>query len=315
MKDRYGRNIIYLRWSVTDDCNLQCYYCTLKNNNSSNKYLSIMEIKKLSKSFKKLGFKYVRLTGGEPTVRKDIVDIVRVLHKEFSEISMTTNGTLLSELAIPLKKAGLFSINISLDTLDPEAFFKITGQSKLQDVLDGIERSLEIGLKAKLNTVLLKENRSDIVNLVKFSIEKNIPIRFIELMPFGKVKKEDFVSEKETVRILKETFELTRIGDKLGKGPANYYKVLYKGKIGTIGFISSITHNFCDSCNKIRISSKGEILPCLAYPFLRVDLNPIMSKSDKEIKMEILKAIRLKPLSHNFTLGNSVKFSMKSIGG
>lgn len=315
MRDNYGRNIVYLRWSVTDECNLRCYYCTLKDDTNSREYLTIEEMRKLVKIFKTFGFRYVRLTGGEPTVRRDIVDIVKIMNEGFSRVSMTTNGTLLSELAFPLKRAGLFGVNISLDTLDPETFLKISGTSKLSDVIDGVEESLKAGLNVKLNTVLLKENRYDIVNLVRFAIEKNTPIRFIELMPFGKVKKEDFVSENEAMEILKSTFELTRIDDRLGEGPASYYRVFYKNKNGIVGFISSITHNFCDSCNKIRISARGEIIPCLAHPFLKVNLKPVMSKSAKELKAKVLEAIKLKPLSHDFRIDKSVNFSMKNIGG
>ena len=314
MKDKYGRNIIYLRWSITENCNLQCYYCTLRNENNSSDYLSLEEIDRLSKVFKELGFEHIRLTGGEPTVREDIVNIVKILSGRFSTVSMTTNGTLLLDLASKLKNAGLSDVNISLDSLKAEKFLKITGKNRLKDVINGIQESKRVGLKVKLNTVLLKENKDDLLNLIEFAMSEKVPIRFIELMPFGNVKKEDFVSQEDAMKIISEKFKLFKIKNRFGVGPSNYYKVVSNGKEGIIGFISAITHKFCDSCNKIRISSKAEVFPCLAYPNLKVSLRDVLYDENK-IKFRIEKSIRMKPLAHNFDYKNEIRFSMRSIGG
>lgn len=314
MRDKYGRNIVYLRWSITESCNLQCYYCTLRNESTSNTPMTLEVIKKLSEIFKSLGFRYVRITGGEPTLRKDLIEIVKTMSENFSLVSLTTNGTLLADLSSGLKKVGLSSVNVSLDSINSEKFLKITGKDKLKDVIAGIYEARKVGLPVKLNTVLLKENVEDIFDLIDFSLKEKIPLRFIELMPFGNVKKEDFVSQEDAIQIISERYRLENIDERLGLGPSSYYKVTSKDTEGIIGFISAITHNFCDSCNKIRISSNGELLPCLAHPNIRVNLLDAIEDED-ELKKRIKKAVELKPFTHDFNYEVPTRFSMKRIGG
>lgn len=314
MKDRYGRDIVYLRWSITERCNLQCYYCTLQKEDYSNNPMSLDVIEKLSNIFKRLGFKYVRITGGEPTLRKDLVEVVEIMSERFLQVSLTTNGTLLADISSDLKKAGLSGVNVSLDSVNSERFLKITGRNKLNDVIDGIYAARKAGLSVKLNTVLLKENIEDISDLIDFSLKEKIPVRFIELMPFGNVKREDFISEEKAIRRISERYKLESIDEKLGLGPSSYYRIVSKSAEGIIGFIPAITHKFCDSCNKIRISSSGELLPCLAHPDVKVELLDVID-NEIELKERIKKAVELKPFAHNFNYETSSRFSMKRIGG
>ncbi|MCD6321774.1 MAG: GTP 3',8-cyclase MoaA [Clostridiales bacterium] len=313
MVDRYNRKIDYVRLSITDKCNFRCNYCMPEGIKfmDDNEWLSLSDIEKLVKVLKDLDFKSIRLTGGEPTLRPDIVDIAKIIQKYFGEFSMTTNGSLMHMLAKDLKKYGLKSVNFSLDSLDRETFRSITKRDEIDNVIKGLEESIKLGLNVKLNTVIQKMNFKEIFDLIEFAAKLNIPIRFIELMPIGNSYTEDeFVSEDELKSKISERYTLIPYNKKLGKGPSRYYVIKELNSI--VGFISAITHNFCSSCNKIRISANGNIYPCLAYDY-HINIKDAILNEEK-LKERIRLTILRKPLKHYL---NVVKKStpMHKMGG
>ncbi|SHF24963.1 cyclic pyranopterin phosphate synthase [Marinitoga hydrogenitolerans DSM 16785] len=297
MIDNFKRKIEYVRLSLTDKCNFRCNYCMSEDVEflPENEILNLKEIENLIKILKELGFKKIRLTGGEPTLRSDIIDIAKIIKKYFGSFSLTTNGSLMLLLAKKLKENGLNDVNFSLDSLNRNTFKEITKRDDLQNVLSGLEESLKVGLKVKINTVIQKKNLSEIFDLINFSAKRKIPIRFIELMPIGNNYSEnDFISENTLKKLVKEKYNLIPIKTTFGSGPSKYY--LIKELNAYIGFIAAITHNFCSLCNKIRISSDGKIYPCLAFDY-NISIKNIIFKEDvlkEKIKLAILK----KPKRH-----------------
>jgi cyclic pyranopterin phosphate synthase len=265
-------NIDYLRFSLTDRCNLNCRYCTpLKKARflSREEVLSYEEITKVVALFVKLGVRKLRLTGGEPLIKKNIVELVAMLKqiKGLSEIAMTTNGVYLKNVAGQLKKAGLDRVNISIDTLKREKFKAITGYDYFNAVWQGINESVRVGLSpVKLNVILMKGvNEEEILDFARLTIKHHLFVRFIELFPVNKRSltlsntsiRTDTVKEKITSCFGRfENFYEVK-----GNGPAKYYKL--KDSKGAIGFISSLSENFCDECNRLRIDCAGRICPCL----------------------------------------------------
>ena len=261
MIDKFGRKVDYLRISVTENCNLKCIYCIDDNilNTYKNDILSDDEIVKIATQCASLGIKKIRITGGEPLVRKNIENLIYRLNniKEIEEIYITTNGVLLNDKIEILKKNGLTGVNISLDSLDKDRFKKLTKSDKLQQVLNSIDKALELGLKVKINTVIVDDiNKDEIIDFVNLTKDKNIDIRFIELMPIGAAKKYKGTSNEEILNIIKNNFKNIQVENKSKRsGPANYIRVdNYKGKIG---FISPISNCFCEDCNRIRLTSTG----------------------------------------------------------
>lgn len=306
MLDRYGRVINYLRISVTDRCNLRCCYCMPEGvqDVGMKNILTFEEIWEIVRTGVSLGITHIRITGGEPLVRKDCVDLIRGI-REISgveTITMTTNGVLLGNYGKQLKEAGVDGVNISLDTLDPEEFYKITGKRELQEVLAGIRAAKTAGLPVKLNAVNRKE--LDPIPLVRYAQEENLPIRFIEMMPVGYGKKYVGRSNEE----LRETLEavcgnaecMTNREElsRMGSGPAVYYQ--FSDLKVPVGFISAIHGKFCDTCNRVRLTAEGYLKLCLCYDEGE-DLRRVLREGEKENLRTIMEqTIFRKPAAHCF---------------
>ena len=306
MLDRYGRVINYLRISVTDRCNLRCCYCMPEGvqDVGMKNILTFEEIWEIVRTGVSLGITHIRITGGEPLVRKGCVNLIRGIREipGVETITMTTNGVLLGNYAKQLKEAGVDGVNISLDTLDPEEFFKITGKRELQEVLAGIRGAKTAGLPGKLNAVNRKE--LDPIPLVRYAQEENLPIRFIEMMPVGYGKKYVGRSNEE----LRETLEavcgnaecMTNREElsRMGSGPAVYYQ--FSDLKVPVGFISAIHGKFCDTCNRVRLTAEGYLKLCLCYDEGE-DLRRVLREGEKENLRTIMEqTIFRKPAAHCF---------------
>ena len=306
MLDRYGRVINYLRISVTDRCNLRCCYCMPEGvqDVGMKNILTFEEIWEIVRTGVSLGITHIRITGGEPLVRKGCVNLIRGIREipGVETITMTTNGVLLGNYAKQLKEAGVDGVNISLDTLDPEEFYKITGKRELQEVLAGIRAAKTAGLPVKLNAVNRKE--LDPIPLVRYAQEENLPIRFIEMMPVGYGKKYVGRSNEE----LRETLEavcgnaecMTNREElsRMGSGPAVYYQ--FSDLKVLVGFISAIHGKFCDTCNRVRLTAEGYLKLCLCYDEGE-DLRRVLREGEKENLRTIMEqTIFRKPAAHCF---------------
>ena len=306
MLDRYGRVINYLRISVTDRCNLRCCYCMPEGvqDVGMKNILTFEEIWEIVRTGVSLGITHIRITGGEPLVRKGCVDLIRGIREipGVETITMTTNGVLLGNYGKQLKEAGVDGVNISLDTLNPEEFYKITGKRKLQEVLAGIRVAKTAGLPVKLNAVNRKE--LDPIPLVRYAQEENLPLRFIEMMPVGYGKKYVGRSNEE----LRETLEavcgkaecMTNREElsRMGSGPAVYYQ--FSDLKVPVGFISAIHGKFCDTCNRVRLTAEGYLKLCLCYDEGE-DLRRVLREGEKENLRTIMEqTIFRKPAAHCF---------------
>lgn len=306
MLDRYGRVINYLRISVTDRCNLRCCYCMPEGvqDVGMKNILTFEEIWEIVRTGVSLGITHIRITGGEPLVRKGCVDLIRGIREipGVETITMTTNGVLLGNYGKQLKEAGVDGVNISLDTLDPEEFYKITGKRELQEVLAGIRAVKTAGLPVKLNAVNRKE--LDPIPLVRYAQEENLPLRFIEMMPVGYGKKYVGRSNEE----LRETLEavcgkaecMTNREElsRMGSGPAVYYQ--FSDLKVPVGFISAIHGKFCDTCNRVRLTAEGYLKLCLCYDEGE-DLRRVLREGEKENLRTIMEqTIFRKPAAHCF---------------
>ena len=307
LHDAYRRRIEYLRLSVTDLCNLRCLYCmpisgAVKRDRED--ILSFEEIFRVVSIFARLGVKGLRLTGGEPLARRDLPRLIRMLRKipELEEVSLTTNGVLLADQAADLKNAGLDRLNIHLDTLDPVKFASITRWGSLERVLAGIHAAREVGFSPiKLNAVLMKGwNDDEIEGLLRFAVAQGVILRWIELMPIGPGKEmsERFLPSVWVKERLQEKYRLLPYGRRLGRGPAEYFKVAELNAV--VGFIHAVSQPFCESCNRVRLSADGRMQDCLAYDesdtlleFLR---RPGTDDSDLEAK--ITRMIQVKRPDH-----------------
>ena len=306
MLDRYGRVINYLRISVTDRCNLRCCYCMPEGvqDVGMKNILTFEEIWEIVRTGVSLGITHIRITGGEPLVRKGCVDLIRGIREipGVETITMTTNGVLLENYGKQLKEAGVDGVNISLDTLDPEEFYKITGKRELQEVLAGIRAAKTAGLPVKLNAVNRKE--LDPIPLVRYAQEENLPLRFIEMMPVGYGKKYVGRSNEE----LRETLEavcgkaecMTNREElsRMGSGPAVYYQ--FSDLKVPVGFISAMHGKFCDTCNRVRLTAEGYLKLCLCYDEGE-DLRRVLREGEKENLRTIMEqTIFRKPAAHCF---------------
>lgn len=326
MIDIYNRKIDYIRISVTDRCNLRCVYCMPEEGITCAKHTEILsyeEIIFLCKVFSKIGISKIKITGGEPLVRKDLSYLIKEIKNinGIDNVTLTTNGILLEEQIESLVEAGLDAINVSLDTLDENTYKKLTRVGQLKKVLNGINKALKYeNLNIKINCVPLEaENYEDILNVVKLAKNNNISVRFIELMPIGLGKDMKGISEDKIKEIVEEEFgRITPYDKPLGNGPSSYYTIdNFKGKIG---FISAVTHKFCDSCNRVRLTSQGFLKTCLQYD-KGADLRELVrSKINEEDLVQIIQnTIYNKPLKNNFfeenTLEDIEKHTMSQIGG
>lgn len=302
MLDAEGREISYLRISVTDLCNLRCRYCipeegVVKKCHSD--ILSVEEIEEIVKVSSELGVKKIRLTGGEPLVRKGIVELVRKISSVpgINEVALTTNGILLKKYAKPLKEAGLKRVNISIDTLQKKKYEYITKGGNLQDVLDGIKAAKEAGLyPLKFNVVLIKGfNDDEIESFVNLTLENEVDIRFIELMPIG--ENGDWAQSHfiPNTIVLDKNPDLIPVASKDKSAPARHYKL--PGAKGRVGLINPISSHFCSSCNRIRLTADGKIKPCL-HSNEEIDIRSTL-RQDGDILPIITKAIKVKPKQHH----------------
>ncbi len=321
MNDNEGRKINYLRISVTDRCNLRCIYCMPEKGikkREHNHILSLEEIENIVKVGVDLGINKVRITGGEPLVRKGIISLIDKLAniKGINDLAMTTNGLLLKDYAYKLKSAGLNRINISIDTLNHKKYHDITRGGDLEKVLEGINIAKEVGLNPiKLNVVLIGGfNDNEIEDFIKFTCYDKIDVRFIELMPIGEASRwsmEHFISNEV---ILERFPQLIEVNNEDKASPAKYYRLPHsKGKVGLINPISS---HFCNDCNRIRITADGRIKPCL-HSNTEIDIKRLL-KENISLEDIIIKAIKEKPHKHNIeTLKNyePIVRNMYQIGG
>ncbi|MGM0438595.1 MAG: GTP 3',8-cyclase MoaA [Bacillota bacterium] len=316
--DNRGRKINYLRISVTDRCNLRCKYCMPEEGIEFKKHDDILryeQIIKIVKIGKKLGIKKVRITGGEPLVRKDLPELIAGLNDlDLEDISLTTNGVLLAEQAADLKEAGLDRVNISLDTLQKDKYKKITRRDRFEDVMSGIEAAYDFDFKpVKLNVVLMKGiNDDELFDFAKLSINKPLHVRFIEYMPLGEeINGAEYYEMKKAKEKITKEFQLENTEIE-GNGPANYYKI--SGSKGSIGFISPISEHFCSECNRFRLTADGKFRPCLARD-LEVEIPDDFS--EKSIIKAYKKSLSIKPIGHNLNFENSDQRdrTMSQIGG
>ncbi|MBO34106.1 MAG: GTP 3',8-cyclase MoaA [Rhodospirillaceae bacterium] len=312
--DPFGREVTYLRVSVTDRCNFRCHYCMAEDMNFLPKpdLLSLEELDRICRAFIRRGVDKIRLTGGEPLVRRNIMSLIRSLGNHIAsgklkELTLTTNGSQLAKYAEELYECGIRRINVSLDSLDEKKFSSITRWGKLADVLKGLDEAKKVGLKVKINAVALKEfNDDEVDSLIEWCGQESFDLTFIETMPMGEVDEDrtdhylplSIVREKiENSWTLESTFYQTG-------GPADYLTVKETGK--RIGFITPLSHNFCESCNRVRLTCTGQLFMCLGqddWKDLRTPLR--LSEGDDKLLEAIDEAISRKPKGHDFVIDRS----------
>ena len=306
--DGFGRRITYARISITDRCDFRCIYCMSENMVflPRPRILTLEELFQVSEALVSLGVEKIRITGGEPLVRKGALGLIRQIGglPGLRELVITTNGSRLAEHAAQLKAAGIRRINVSLDSLDEDRFRQLTRVGDLGTVLNGIDVARHEGLSVKLNAVILKgRNDDEICNLVRFSLARGLDISFIEEMPLGVVdghdRSEDYCSSDEVRLRLASQFELLPSLETTG-GPSRYYRVA--GSESRVGFISPHSHNFCHTCNRIRITAEGRLLLCLGNEH-SVDLKTVLrdeATDQDRLRQCIVDAMALKPERHHF---------------
>jgi cyclic pyranopterin phosphate synthase len=330
MIDPFGRFISYLRVSVTDRCDFRCVYCMAEDMSFLPKaeVLSLEELDRLCSAFVGLGVRKLRLTGGEPLVRKNIMELIRNLSRHLrsgalEELTLTTNGSQLAKYADELARCGVKRLNVSIDTLDPEKFTAITRWGKLQQVLDGLQAAKEAGLKVKINTVALKGvNDTEVFDLVDWAHREGHDLTFIEVMPMGDIGGENRLDQFFPISLLRaklqQRWTLTETDERTG-GPARYVRLAETGQ--RVGFITPLTHNFCESCNRVRVTCTGTLFMCLGQDDaadLRAPLR--QSESDETLIAAIQEAITRKPKGHDFIIdrrhqGPAVSRHMSVTGG
>jgi cyclic pyranopterin phosphate synthase len=309
--DRFGRTVDYLRISITDRCDYRCVYCMAEDMTflPREQVLTLEEIYTIAKAFAELGVKKIRVTGGEPLVRKGVLELLEKIGQieSLNELVITTNGSQLETMASDLKVAGVKRINISLDTLDADKFKAITRTGDLQQVLRGIDAVKAVGFeRIKLNAVILKgSNHQEVCDLVKYAVDKGIDISFIEEMPLGVVTKHDRSEAYYSSALIKEDlarrFSLEATLEKTG-GPSSYFKVV--GTQTRVGFISPHSENFCSTCNRVRLTVEGRLLLCLGNEH-SVDLKAVLRENPSDmvvLKQAIIDAMLIKPEKHEFNI-------------
>ncbi len=312
--DRFGRTINYVRLSVTDRCDLRCVYCMPENMTfvPRAQLLTLEEMETVGRSFIALGVDKIRITGGEPLVRKNILQLFNNLGAidELKDLTLTTNGTQLKKYAKQLKAAGVTRINISLDTLRADRFHEMTRVGELKRTLDGIEAAIACDFgQIKLNSVVLKNyNHDEILDLVKFVIDRGIDISFIEEMPLGENTHHDraktYYSSDEILEDLQQHYEILPSTMRTA-GPTRYFQ-LGEHENTRIGFISPHSHNFCESCNRVRVTAEGRLLLCLGQEH-SVDLRHVIRANPGDrtaLDQAIIKSMEIKPKGHDFNLNS-----------
>lgn len=307
--DKHGRHIDYVRLSVTDRCDFRCVYCMSEDMTflPRDQILSLEEVQRVARAFTELGVKKIRITGGEPLVRNNVLSLFEGIGSlpGLEELLLTTNGSQLEKLSAPLRAAGVNRINISLDSLDPERFRLMTRTGKLDKVLRGIEHAVKTGFdNIRLNSVILRgRNDHEILDLLEYAMGLGVNIAFIEEMPLGEVSdhnREDTMCSNEFVReVISERYPLTPIELETA-GPSRYYRI--ESHATKVGFISPVSHNFCETCNRVRVTVEGRLLLCLGNEY-SVDLRRILREhpGDMELLKETIRdAMDIKPLRHYF---------------
>lgn len=322
MKDSLGRTIDYIRISVTDRCNLRCLYCMPEEGTQLFEHedmLTLEEIVRICECMAALGISRVKLTGGEPLVRRNITWLTKMIAEipGIRDVTMTSNGVRLEQSAAALKQAGLSSINVSLDTLDRGRFAMITRRDCYDQVLSGIAAAAAAGLRVKINCAVTEHFRlSEVLEFAKFSIAKQIPVRFIEMMPIGQGQAFRTLDNDILLAALTRAYDdVALLKRPLGNGPAVYYT--FAGGRGCAGFISAVHHKFCDRCNRIRLTSDGYLKLCLASG-AGISLRDAIRNgvADAELTRMIAGTVRQKPVSHQFGSGSRQQgVTMNRIGG
>lgn len=308
MRDQFGRTIDYMRVSVTDRCNLRCVYCMPAEGVPYVPHREILdfdEITRICRIGAELGIKKLKLTGGEPLVRKGLADLLGMLKKipGIEQVTLTTNGTLLKEQINQLVSNGLDFVNISLDTLDPERYREVTRGGSVEKALEGLHAAAEYkGLGVKVNCVPLKEaDDEEYIRLARFAEEGKADVRFIEMMPIGMGKSFEGRSGEDICAVLSRVYGKPEVySGRLGNGPAVY--VRFPGFRKYIGFISAVSHQFCGGCNRIRLTAEGYLKPCLQYGE-GADLRALLRNGaeDEGIRAAMERTIYEKPPCHQFT--------------
>ncbi|MBY6090167.1 GTP 3',8-cyclase MoaA [Maritimibacter alkaliphilus] len=309
--DPFQRAITYLRVSVTDRCDFRCVYCMSENMTflPKKELLTLEELDRMCSTFIRMGVKKLRITGGEPLVRRDIMTFFNGMSRhleagDLEELTLTTNGSQLARFAKDLYAAGVRRVNVSLDTLDEEKFAKVTRWGRLPQVMRGLDAAQEAGLKVKLNAVALKGfNEDELFTLTEFCRDRGMDLTWIEVMPMGDLGNEDRLDQywplTDLRRQLAERYTLTELAERTG-GPARYVRLEETGQ--KIGFITPLTHNFCESCNRVRMTCTGELFMCLGQEDM-ADLRPALRNhpgDDAPLEAAIHRAIGLKPKGHDF---------------
>lgn len=308
--DPFARAITYLRVSVTDRCDFRCVYCMAENMTflPKKELLTLEELDRMCSAFVRLGVEKLRITGGEPLVRRDILTFFRSMSRHLDsgalkELTLTTNGSQLERFAGDLYAAGVRRVNVSLDTLDEAKFARVTRWGRLPQVLRGIDKALAVGLKVKLNAVALKGfNEDELFTLAEFCADRGMDLTWIEVMPMGDLGNEDRIGQYWSLNDLRATlatrYRLTDLPERTG-GPARYVRLEETGQ--KIGFITPLTHNFCESCNRVRVTCTGEIYMCLGQEDVADLRAPLRSsESDGPLEDAIRAAIGRKPKGHDF---------------
>lgn len=309
--DRFNRVVDYVRISVTDRCDFRCVYCMDDEMQfvPRAQLLTLEEISKIARAFTELGVKKIRITGGEPLVRRNVIKLFQDIGElqDLNELVLTTNGSQLTKMAQELKDAGVKRINISLDSLDADKFKRITRVGVLDNVLAGIDSALATGFeKIKINAVILKNrNHDEVIDLVNYASDRGMDISFIEEMPLGVIGDHDraevFYSSDEIKRDIEQVYELVPTTETTN-GPSKYFKLPEKGT--RVGFISPHSHNFCNDCNRVRLTCEGRLLLCLGQEH-SVDLRKVLRshpEDPEKLKQAIRDAMLIKPKGHEFDL-------------
>lgn len=332
MKDGQGRQIDYLRISLTDRCNLRCIYCMPEHGVKSIPHESILTLEEVHKAIEcasQLGIKHIRFTGGEPTVRKGLLGLIERTAQTpgIESVALTTNAILLPNTATDLKAAGLSRVNISLDTLDAEQYRFITRRGNLNDALKGVEAALSSGLSpVKLNTVVVRSLNQDLLSFARLTVDAPLHVRFIEYMPIGSGEDcggcgwglDDVVPAKEIIETINMQAQSIGLGSLQpttatpdGWGPAQYYRL--PDAQGTVGVISAISNHFCASCNRLRLTADGKIKPCL-FSDTEYDIRSALRKGNKEEVLSVFEAaLSHKPSGHEHRVGT--RRMMSQVGG
>ena len=308
--DPFQRAVNYLRVSVTDRCDFRCVYCMSENMTflPKKELLTLEELDRLCTAFVDLGVEKLRITGGEPLVRRDIMTFFQAMTRhldsgKLKELTLTTNGSQLEKYADQLYAAGVRRVNISLDTIVEEKFAEITRWGRLPQVLRGIDAAQKAGLRVKINAVALKGfNEDEMIPITRWCAERDMDLTWIEVMPMGDLGNEDRLDQYWSLKDLRarlgEEYTLTDLAERTG-GPARYVRLEETGQ--KIGFITPLTHNFCESCNRVRLTCTGQLFMCLGQEDMYDLREPLRSSTDPEVLEEAIRAaIRLKPKGHDF---------------